>query len=483
MMRFLLAVICLAACSGFAQAHPVAKNTHDRTVVVRLLKSAQPGHLVLRADYRLEADEWTIIEKDLEPYRADLDLFTYRNRPLDFYREFARLFAPALADRLVAKVDGKRVDFAGVSAAPRLHDEQGQALGHLRCDFGFEAHVPLSPASQHELVFREHSYLGEEGRVDLSLAPSTDFVIRSKTEPDDALKKRPELERQPGDEEKLREVKAVFVAALAPVAVAPIVTAPTPVPTQDSEPRDDDHSLLRLFLYTDYGFLLTMLLATLFGAAHALTPGHGKTLVAAYLVAERGTVWHAIVLGLVTTLTHTGAVLLLAGLLYFLPAAERSNVQEWIQQGLGLVMGLLVTSMGFWLLLQRLAGRADHIHLGGGHHHHGAPVSNAEREPASWWRVIVLGMVGGMIPCGDAVLLLLYTTGRGELWLVLPALLAFSAGLAAVLVLIGVLVVQVPRFAESRWGRGRITRLLPILSAVIVTLMGLWLCYEGTHGR
>jgi ABC-type nickel/cobalt efflux system permease component RcnA len=61
--------------------------------------------------------------------------------------------------------------------------------------------------------------------------------------------------------------------------------------------------------------------------------------------------------------------------------------------------------------------------------------------------------------------------------------LAFSAGLAAVLVLIGIIVVQVPRFAQSRLGYGKIVRALPILSAVVVTLMGLWLCYEGVHGR
>ena len=64
---------------------------------------------------------------------------------------------------------------------------------------------------------------------------------------------------------------------------------------------------------SDYSFWLKLLLATLFGAAHALTPGHGKTLVAAYLIGQRGTVWHAVVLGIVTTVTHTGAVLLLAG--------------------------------------------------------------------------------------------------------------------------------------------------------------------------
>src|SRR5205807_5311312 len=113
---------------------------------------------------------------------------------------------------------------------------------------------------------------------------------------------------------------------------------------------------------------------TLFRSIHALTPGHGKTLVAAYLVGEHGTVWHAFVLGVVTTLTHTGAVLALAaGLRMFFPSAAPADVQTI----LGVGGGLLVAGVGFWLLLRRLSGGADHIHLGGhGHHHHGGPADH-----------------------------------------------------------------------------------------------------------
>src|SRR5439155_27187441 len=104
-----------------------------------------------------------------------------------------------------------------------------------------------------------------------------------------------------------------------------------------------------------------------FGAVHALTPGHGKTLVAAYLVGERGTVWHALLLGLVATLTHTGAVLLLAALL---PLLFPQAVPAQVQGVLGFVGGLLIAGMGAWLLLRRLSGQADHFHLPGTGHHH-----------------------------------------------------------------------------------------------------------------
>src|SRR4030095_9066056 len=102
-------------------------------------------------------------------------------------------------------------------------------------------------------------------------------------------------------------------------------------------------SLRGLILHTDYGFFLTMVLAAFFGAAHALTPGHGKTLVAAYLVGQRGTVWHALLLGLVTTLTHTGAVLVLAGLVAVF--GDRAGGAAYT--ALQLFGGLLIAGLGF----------------------------------------------------------------------------------------------------------------------------------------
>jgi nickel/cobalt exporter len=153
---------------------------------------------------------------------------------------------------------------------------------------------------------------------------------------------------------------------------------------------------------------------------------------------------------------------------------------DWIKQGLGLVMGIVVVCMGFWLLLQRLAGRADHVHLDSGAH---ASAEKQSSRTLTWWGLTMLGVIGGMVPCWDAVGIYCISIATGAQWLVLPALLAFSAGLALVLVLIGVLIVQVPRFAQSRFGSGTIVRALPIVSAVIVTMMGFWLCYEAVHGN
>ena len=95
---------------------------------------------------------------------------------------------------------------------------------------------------------------------------------------------------------------------------------------------------------------------------------------------------------------------------------------------------------------------------------------------------MVLGMSGGIVPCWDAVAMLVLAVGMGQLALALPVLVAFSAGLAGVLVLVGVLVVHARGFAQSRWGEGRLARALPVLSAVVITALGAWLCYDSVHG-
>ena len=248
---------------------------------------------------------------------------------------------------------------------------------------------------------------------------------------------------------------------------------------------------MHLFLNSDFGLPLMLLLAAGIGAVHALTPGHGKTMVAAYLVGERGTVAHAVFLGVVTTITHTGIVLLVAGVLFFLPEGMSENMRQSIQLGLGLVMGLAIAGLGLFLLLQRLAGRADHFHVGGGHHHHHGHHhhghepgrSDGEKRRFGWWALTLLGVSGGLIPCWDAIALLVLAVGMNLFWLALLVLLAFSAGLASVLVLIGIAVVKFRGILGDRWGEGRLVRALPILSAIVVTLMGFWICYEAVNGK
>ena len=132
---------------------------------------------------------------------------------------------------------------------------------------------------------------------------------------------KPGGERKPKEGDRLRTAKADVRVGGTAAEAAPAPTAPT---TAAAAAPPDGDSLLKLLLDTRQGWAVLMVLAAGFGAVHALTPGHGKTLVAAYLVGERGTVGHAVLLGITTTITHTAAVLAVAGLLpLFFPGARR----------------------------------------------------------------------------------------------------------------------------------------------------------------
>jgi ABC-type nickel/cobalt efflux system permease component RcnA len=102
--------------------------------------------------------------------------------------------------------------------------------------------------------------------------------------------------------------------------------------------------------------------------------------------------------------------------------------------------------------------------------------------PPGWWGLVVLGVSGGIVPCWDAIAMLGFAISAQRLWLGLPLLLAFSAGLAAVLIGLGIAVVHARNVASARWDGARLRRLaaaLPLLSAVLITVMGLWLCFDS----
>ncbi|MGL4461307.1 MAG: hypothetical protein ACRC1K_04070, partial [Planctomycetia bacterium] len=230
--------------------------------------------------------------------------------------------------------------------------------------------------------------------------------------------------------------------------------------------------------------------AFVFGMVHAIKPGHGKTMVAAYLVGERGTVGHALLLGAVTAATHTGTVLFAALMLRPFAAAGWLS-QETLAFWLTLASGVMVAALGATLFYRRWTGKEDllHVHGEGGHVHlpngevqwqdgrdHSQPHGHTHGAP-SFAAVAALGFSAGLLPCDDAVLLLLAAVGAGLVTQAVYILLAFSAGLAAVLVLLGILVVKVQGFAlPNKEGTSTIARRVQLVSSALVTAVGVALC-------
>jgi ABC-type nickel/cobalt efflux system permease component RcnA len=222
------------------------------------------------------------------------------------------------------------------------------------------------------------------------------------------------------------------------------------------------------------------------GAAHALSPGHGKTIVAAYLVGSRGTMKHALFLGGMVTFTHTISVFALGlGMLLF----QRYVVPEKIIPALGVISGLSIVVIGAMLLYQRakrLAGHDQHHHHHDhDHHHHHHDHDHHHRHDHHHTHshvpegkitlagLIALGASGGLVPCPSALVLLLSAIALGRTGLGLLLLLAFSAGLALVLMGIGAMVLYAKNLLPERAASAPVFRYVPVFSAVVVMVLGL----------
>jgi nickel/cobalt exporter len=215
-------------------------------------------------------------------------------------------------------------------------------------------------------------------------------------------------------------------------------------------------------------------LSALLGGLHALTPGHGKTLVAAYLVGSRGTVKHAAALGGIVTFTHTASVIGV-GLLALL--ASQVFLPGVLVPALEVVAGLLVIALGVRLIRTRWrtrGGGGDHRHYHDHHHHHPPP---KDVRPSD---LLAMGVSGGLVPCPEALGVMLIAVGLGRIGLGLALIVAFSFGLAAVLIAMGILLVRF-RGRLDRLGKPKSTwqRWLPLVSAVVVTVLGVGIVLKG----
>ena len=229
---------------------------------------------------------------------------------------------------------------------------------------------------------------------------------------------------------------------------------------------------------SDPVFLATALaLAFFFGAVHAHTPGHGKTLVAAYFVGSRGRLADAVYLGGVVTATHTVSVFALG--LITLYASTRIALER-IFPWLSLLSGAMVLAIGGWLLFQRLRGMGgshEHAHLHSHSHAHGHSHSHSHSHGS----LFSLGVSGGLVPCPEALVVLMLSISLGRLGFGLVLLTAFSLGLAAVLIAIGgAMVIAGGRFTALR-PAGTLTQRLPVLSAAVVTVLGIFMTVEALN--
>ncbi len=452
-----------------AVAHPLPNLRFDRTVHVRI------GASGVTVKYALELNDWTMaIDGNTLLKPADLDGLKGQQ---SYAKKYAEKKAPILIDRFVSTFGGKEVRFR--TEKIEIEPERD----HVRLRYQFKADWPTEIGVKPKFTFEDQNFEDRSGQITLTIENANNAVeLLDVEEPVDLRGKSP-LEYKPGDDKRSRNLAATVMIAEKPKPASVQTDASPVVVEMVGTPRtlwqDIRERGVKALFENDLGFGVVLLLCIVFGAAHAFTPGHGKTMVAAYLVGERGTILHAVVLGLITTFAHTGSVIAFALIVRaFYGNEPPREAQSW----LALAGGLIIAIVGFWLFVQRLLGRADHVHVVGGHHHHhdhehGDHTHDHAPDASThfgWTRVVLLGLGGGIIPCYDAVLIFFLAMNNGQFGSAIPMLLAFSTGLALVLVALGIGVVLANRAGGRRFADRRWFRLLPIFSALMLTVLGLW---------
>jgi ABC-type nickel/cobalt efflux system permease component RcnA len=208
--------------------------------------------------------------------------------------------------------------------------------------------------------------------------------------------------------------------------------------------------------------ILASLIAALFwGAAHALSPGHGKTIVTAYLIGKRGTPRDAALLGAIVTVTHTIGVF---GLGLVTLALSQWIVPDRLYPWIDIAAGLLVVSIGLGVLVTRAWHALAHHHGHHHHHHHGDAVTGRS--------LLAIGVSGGLLPCPSALVVLLAAISLHRLAFGLVLIVAFSIGLALSITCIGFVALLAKNAFARRSFDGPVVRALPALSTLAILVAG-----------
>jgi len=403
----------------------------------------------------------------------EAEIPTFQERDLGDAAVLARQRAE-VAERLVVTVDSRRVALRPAGRAVLTHPAGQSGLRTTRLE------LPLSAAVRgaRRVEVRDATYPGRIGWKAVVARPGRGTAVRSSAPAQDPTNG---LRRYPAD--LLRSPSDLRVASLSVAPGAGTLRAPG-FRSSGHEDASRSDALTRAFGDAAAGKgILILLLITAFGwgALHALSPGHGKTMVAAYLVGTRGTPRHAVLLGATVTVTHTLGVFalgLVALLLssYILP----EDLYPW----LNLVSGLLVVGVGAGVLRSRVRhsrsqhghshshGSHSHSHGGHSHSHGGHPHSHAPPERLHVRGLLALGASAGLIPCPSALVVLLGAVAQGQIALGMLLIVAFSLGLATTLVGLGLAVVLASKAMSRLPVPGRLTSALPTVSALAIVVVG-----------
>lgn len=523
----LLVVLLLAGTNGAALAHPLGNFTINHFVRLEV------GDTQVNVRFIVDMAEIATLQ-ELQAYDADGDGVPSQSE-LEAY--LARTLPQYLAN-LRFMIDGARVPLTVV--AKRITTQQGTGgLPTLRLEYDFSGALPSTVADgSRQLSFEDANHADRLGWHELVVVPAAGISVFNsnaysgavtdelKSYPQDRLgapldERRAELSFKRGDAPAGATMLRARETGSASPAVQP-VGGETAAPVKRNAPgawpgRELDRltGLIAVPQLTPLLAVFGLFVAAALGALHALSPGHGKTVVGAYLVGSRGTAKHAAFLGLTVTITHTVGVFALGLVTLF---ASQYVVPERLFPILGFVSGAIVLLIGLSLFVRRsraaLSGPArshghmhhlntehsdehghihehehDHSHdlvehADGSHSHGGRAHTHlppgSDGSPVTWRSLLALGISGGLLPCPSALVVLLSAISLHRVGYGLFLVVAFSMGLACTLTGIGLAFVYAGRMMKRRTSlSGPLVRVLPALSAFVIMCVGAAVCYEA----
>jgi nickel/cobalt exporter len=439
----LIAVVLVLLTGATADAHPLGNFSVNHLSTVSISADRVEVRYVLD-----QAEIPTVQERGLSPAQV---LARKRSE---------------VEQRLALLVNGRRVtlDPAG---SPRLTFPSGAGgLRTTRVELPLRAEV----REPRRVELRDGTFPGRVGWKAVVSAAGEGTAVRTSTpsgDPTDGLRRYPDdLRSAPLDQRQ-----ATF-------SVTPgdgTLVAPRGQGGTFTEVRSESDGFAGLFedAASGDGVLLLLLAAALgWGALHALSPGHGKAMVAAYLVGTRGSPRHALALGATVTITHTIGVFALGVVTL---ALSQYVLPEDLYPWLTLVAGLMVVVIGSGVLRSRVR-KARHSHHPHRHHDH-----HHDHE-LSWKGLVGMGTAAGLIPCPSALVVLLAAISQHEVGLGLVLITAFSLGLAGTLTALGLAVVYARKLIPSRLAAGRLAAVLPAASAFLIVGVGCVLTVRAVPG-
>lgn len=427
-----------------ARAHDIPNAQVDRSTQATL----RPGRLEI--DYEVSLAELTLTQ-DL---RALIGSLPGSGRQ-EWFARYGEVTGPLNAKGFLLTVDGR----------PLRLTVQGYQLAveeHPRFTFHFVTQLPL----QGRLAIHDTNYAASEGTSRLALRGLDGVTIQGDNLPSDVreIPIRPVWQLSDAEERRTKQVEVSYRSGKENLAKGPYSVRDTGfshrLPGRSNQPKSGSLTEGRLSRLLDQpsavSWMSLCLVAFLLGSAHAIQPGHGKTLVAASAVGESGGGWIAALLAVIVTLAHMSGVLAVAVVLW----ATRSTRYQEINGILLQVAGFLIAMMGLWRLGRHLGSHGEH------------PKDLAEfQHPVRG--LFALGFAGGLVPCWDAILLLILAEAIGRLRLGLALLTAFSLGMAVVLVIVGVAAAHVRVLALSSQRASVWERRFGFASGAALTAIGL----------